>query len=82
MFATKRMASTSTTGKTKFSSARAGESILARIGNTLHIETFAASEAALATMRDDGRYAVGEVTDALSLAGDDLAPFHGAAALA
>src|ERR1700680_2997991 len=34
MFATKRMASTSTTGKTKFSSARAGESILARIGNT------------------------------------------------
>src|ERR1700688_2941931 len=34
MFATKRMASTSTTGKTQFSSARAGESILARIGNT------------------------------------------------
>jgi S-sulfo-L-cysteine synthase (O-acetyl-L-serine-dependent) len=34
MFATKRMASTSTTGNTQFSSARAGESILARIGNT------------------------------------------------
>src|ERR1700720_2979521 len=34
MFATKRMASTSTTGKTKFSSARAGDSILACIGNT------------------------------------------------
>jgi cysteine synthase B len=34
MFAAKRMASTSTTGKTHFSAARAGESILARIGNT------------------------------------------------
>jgi hypothetical protein len=33
-------------------------------------------------MRDDGRYAVGEASDALTLAGDDLAPFHGAAALA
>ena len=53
-----------------------------RIGDTLHIETFAASEAALAAMRDDGRYAVGEATDALALAGDDLVPFHGAAALA
>ncbi len=55
---------------------------VARIADTLHIETFAASEAALAAMRDDGRYAIGESTDALSLAGDDLAPFHGAAALA
>ena len=55
---------------------------VARIGDTLHIETFAASEAALAAMRDDGRYAIGEATDALTLAGDDLAPFHGAAALA
>ncbi|HEV2739210.1 MAG TPA: hypothetical protein VGU66_11575 [Candidatus Elarobacter sp.] len=53
-----------------------------RIGDTLHIETFAASEAALAAMRDDGRYAVGEATGALALAGDDLVPFHGAAALA
>src|SRR6202048_2700184 len=34
MFATKRMASTSSTGKAPFSSARVGESILARIGNT------------------------------------------------
>src|SRR3984893_4821011 len=33
-FATKRMASASTTGKTHSSSARSGESILARIGNT------------------------------------------------
>ena len=55
---------------------------VARIGNTLHIESFAVSEAALATMRNDGRYVVGEATDALSLAGDDLVPFHGAAALA
>ena len=55
---------------------------VARIADTLHIETFAASQAALAAMRDDGRYAIGEATDALSLAGDDLAPFHGAAALA
>jgi hypothetical protein len=55
---------------------------VARIVDTLHIETFAASKAALATMRDDGRYVVGETTDALSLAGDDLVPFHGAAALA
>jgi hypothetical protein len=55
---------------------------VARIGDTLHVETFAASQAALAAMRDDGRYAIGEATDALTLEGDDLAPFHGAAALA
>jgi len=55
---------------------------VARIGDTLHIETFAASEVALAAMHDDGRYAIGEATDALTLAGDDLAPFRGAAALA
>jgi hypothetical protein len=55
---------------------------VARVSDTLHIETFAASEAALAAMYDDGRYAIGEATDALSLAGDDLVPFHGAAALA
>ena len=53
-----------------------------RVSDTLHIETFAASEAALAAMRDDGRYAIGDATDALSLAGDELVPFHGAAALA
>jgi len=55
---------------------------VARVSDTLHIETFAASTAALAALRGDGRYAVGVATDALSLAGDDLAPFHGAAALA
>ncbi|HWT07045.1 MAG TPA: DUF362 domain-containing protein [Xanthomonadales bacterium] len=55
---------------------------VARVSDTLHIETFAASAAALAAMRDDGRYVVGDATDALSLTGDDLAPFHGAAALA
>src|SRR6202163_3266770 len=55
---------------------------VARVSDTLHIETFAASTAALAALRGDGRYAVGVETDALSLAGDDLAPFHGAAALA
>jgi hypothetical protein len=53
-----------------------------RVSDTLHIDTFAASDAALAAMRDDKRYAVGDATDALSLAGDDLVPFHGAAALA
>jgi hypothetical protein len=50
---------------------------VARIRDTLHIDSFAASEAALATMRDDARYAVGEATDALTLHGDDLAPFPG-----
>jgi hypothetical protein len=55
---------------------------VARIANTLHVESFTVSEAALATMRNDGRYAVGEATDALSLLGDELVPFHGAAALA
>ena len=53
---------------------------VARIVDTLHIETFAASTAALATMRDGGRYVIGDATDALSLAGNDLVPFHGAAA--
>jgi hypothetical protein len=53
-----------------------------RVSDTLHIETFAASEAALAAMDDDGRYTIGAATDALTLAGDDLAPFHGVAALA
>ena len=48
---------------------------VARIGDTLHIETFAASEAALAVMHRDARYEVGGATDALSYAGDDLAPF-------
>ena len=48
---------------------------VARVDNTLHLETFAVSEAALASMDGDGRYAAGEATDALTLHGDDLAPF-------
>lgn len=48
-----------------------------RIRDTLHIDAFAASEAALAEMRRDPRYEVGEVTDALTLQGEDLAPFPG-----
>jgi len=51
---------------------------VARIHDTLHIETFAASEAALATLDGGGRYAVGEGTDALRFNGNDLAPFAGA----
>jgi hypothetical protein len=47
---------------------------VARIRDTLHIEAFAASDAALATMHGD-RYVVGDPTDALTLAGEDLAPF-------
>lgn len=40
--------------------------------------TFAASEAALAEMRDGGRYEIGEPTDALTeLAGGELAPYPG-----
>jgi hypothetical protein len=50
---------------------------IARIRDTLHIETFAASEAALAEVQDGGRYAVGEMTDALELRGDELAPYPG-----
>ncbi len=48
---------------------------IARVRDTLHIETFAASDAALDAMRADGRYDVGEPTDALSVAGADLADF-------
>jgi hypothetical protein len=50
---------------------------VARVRDTLHLEEFVASEAALAAMRDDPRYAVGEVTDALSVVGDELAPLPG-----
>ncbi|MBV8299433.1 MAG: DUF362 domain-containing protein [Candidatus Eremiobacteraeota bacterium] len=53
---------------------------IVRILDTLHVETFAASEAALAELRGDGRYALGEPTAALSLAGDELAPFAALAA--
>jgi hypothetical protein len=48
-----------------------------RIRDTLHIETFAASEAALAAMRGGERYEIGEPTDALSVYGDELAPYPG-----
>ncbi len=50
-----------------------------RISDTLHVETFAASEAALAAMAADARYVVGEPSDALALAGDELVPFGAAA---
>ncbi|HTD36098.1 MAG TPA: hypothetical protein VK669_01195, partial [Candidatus Limnocylindrales bacterium] len=50
---------------------------VARIRDTLHVETFAASEAALAEMRGGERYEIGEPTDALSVAGDELAPYPG-----
>lgn len=46
-----------------------------RVTDTLHIETFAASEAALATMGASTRYAVGDPTDALALVNDELVPF-------
>jgi hypothetical protein len=48
---------------------------VARIHDTLHLETFAVSEAALAGMDGGGRYKAGEKSDALSLAGDELVPF-------
>ncbi|HEY0395439.1 MAG TPA: DUF362 domain-containing protein [Candidatus Elarobacter sp.] len=50
---------------------------IARVRDTLHIETFAASEAALAEMHSGGRYDTGEATDALELRGDELAPYPG-----
>ena len=51
-----------------------------RIDNTLHLETFAASEAALAVMDGGDRYVADEPTDALSLRGDDLPVFLAVAA--
>ena len=50
---------------------------IVRIRDTLHIETFAASAAALASMQAGGRYEVGEPTDALTVTADDLAPYPG-----
>jgi hypothetical protein len=51
---------------------------IARVRDTLHIETFAASHAALAEMQNDGRYEVGDPTDALALSEDGaLAEFGG-----
>jgi hypothetical protein len=57
--------------------ADAAHARVARIRDTLHIETFAASEAALAELVGDGRYEVGEPTDALAVTGDELAAFPG-----
>ncbi|HEY4439565.1 MAG TPA: hypothetical protein VGN14_03875 [Candidatus Elarobacter sp.] len=51
---------------------------VARIHDTLHIETFAVTEAALATLADDGRYVAGGASDALTFAGDELRPFAAA----
>lgn len=48
---------------------------VARIADTLHVETIAVSAGALAALQVGGRYAVGGPTDALSLAGDELVPF-------
>ncbi|MEA2663445.1 MAG: hypothetical protein QOI11_389 [Candidatus Eremiobacteraeota bacterium] len=53
-----------------------------RVTDTLHIETFAASEAALATMGANTRYAIGDPTDALTLADDNLVPFGAVTAAA
>jgi hypothetical protein len=50
---------------------------VARIRDTLHVDTFAASEAALAEMTATGRYAVGEPTDALDASAGELGAFPG-----
>jgi hypothetical protein len=58
-------------GVERFADAR-----IARIKNTLHIESMVVSSAALATMRNGGRYAVGAASDALALRDADyFAPF-------
>lgn len=53
-----------------------------RVTDTLHIETFAASEAALATMGPSTRYEVGDPTAALTLVDGELVPFGAVAAAA
>ncbi len=50
---------------------------IARVRDTLHLDAFVASEAALAAMRDDPRYAVGEPSGALTFEGETLAPLPG-----
>ena len=50
---------------------------VARVRDTLHVDVFAASEIALAEMRNDGRYTVAEPSDALSVRDGELAPFGG-----
>jgi hypothetical protein len=51
---------------------------VARITDTLHIETMAVSAAALDALDGGGRYATDGPTDALSLSGDELVPFAAA----
>ena len=52
---------------------------VARIVDTLHIEAFAVSEAALEKIDGGERYAVGGASDALRFHGNDLVPFADAA---
>jgi hypothetical protein len=55
---------------------RPADARVARIKNTLHIESMIVSDAALATMHNAGRYAVGADSDALALRSSDyFAPF-------
>lgn len=55
---------------------RLADARVARIKNTLHIDSMVVSRAALATMRDRGRYTVGDDSDALALrSGDDFSAF-------
>jgi hypothetical protein len=55
---------------------RLADARVARIKNTLHIDSMVVSAAALATMHNDGRYSVVDGSDALSFgAGDDFAKF-------
>lgn len=59
---------------------RIADARIARIKNTLHMETLVASTAAIASMRRSERYAVGEASTALSLgANDDFSAFPVAA---
>lgn len=55
---------------------RIADARIARIKNTLHMETLVASRAAIASMRSSERYRIGASTDALSLGtNDDFGPF-------
>ena len=53
---------------------RLADARVARIKNTLHIDSMVVSQAALAHMRNVGRYAVVAATDALALQPDDHFP--------
>jgi hypothetical protein len=55
---------------------RLADARVARIKNTLHIDSMVVSHAALATLRNTGRYAIAADSDALALRGSDyFAPF-------